>query len=1049
MSGAYQPLLKDLRMEEIGGWQCFNFKLDLSEVVDVFYGHDFDASRQPTIIMGISPEGKPSLETSNVFKCMMPGNRILGLEVHQSGDMIVWKDHDPLNEDAAGATLMKQGAFPHGFFRFKCWGGCLYIMYGNRVLHRFNTEDLGTKNKQFFHLYRQGIDHDRTKVRLEPQAAARNVKDSIIISVHHDDLTALLHLPLEHWTAIVSEKVVWYLKLFLYHLASYPLWIACLVRKFLKCVSLELGAAFEQGHRGNIFAIRALPSGTYMFTLGESEAKVWDIVTGRKVYELSKGHDVRNLPSDLMGDKSVHNCSACWCEMHTGRKDVVAIGRQDFSIILIEMTYCRGDELKCTYCTKLDHDPIGELEHPEDRVGLRNLCYDPASDALLSAGGGTVRVWSWTMNKDDRKCKDSKVVFEAEKEERIASFAMTDCESDPSNRRTFAVAVDKQQGETWCSYLYIIKVHIDVKTGEWKSEEQCKISNVKGYGGITTTLLCNYQDCTYLIFGTSTGRVVLMKAAQCRGQVALESTTQGDEKVFVRLKGHGEFRIWRIIVVPYRHNFKGKMCTVHLIVTSCGDHTIKLWRLQDAIALFSQNVALEYRPDETGRMRSKFSSETVAFFTLHHHSGAVSALEFKEGSEGQRHDSGMWTFNANDMDQCLYSADWDRVACRWLLGDILEQFDEELQSDKPMEVNQQACKFVSPQQTYKSVSLFEVLSPPASWCMNLVTLIWIVLRGGQPNCNEGVAKMPLFFGLLELDFWYVWVPGVILASLLVMSLWYDCHNHHQGKIDVLARKPDFHEVLKHQKDAAYHRERMHWYFSFNWIVSQFIWVFIMQLLVMTWDCTLVDMTSNGKAWKQDYLRKHSEFRGADFVMDEDRNVKCFRGVHLVLCALTFFLLLLYVHLSIPLLVALGDSRLVTPEADLGLLRRSCFGTTFKFKPHRQQWPNYASMFTRHRAFYRFEATLMVAKIGIPVVVALSTNFPRIRFFVTGAMGLLVFFAASHAPPVPNRLPSMVIILLALCLLIIPLCQLYHFEESGGRKDRLRCHISSHNLHNFV
>jgi len=59
----------------------------------------------------------------------------------------------------------------------------------------------------------------------------------------------------------------------------------------MQCVSPELKAAFKQGHQGKIFAIRALPGGTYICTLGEEEAKIWDIVTGRLVYDLFKPND--------------------------------------------------------------------------------------------------------------------------------------------------------------------------------------------------------------------------------------------------------------------------------------------------------------------------------------------------------------------------------------------------------------------------------------------------------------------------------------------------------------------------------------------------------------------------------------------------------------------------------------------------------------------------------------------------------------------------------------------------------------------------------------
>jgi len=1049
-TSSQQPLLADSDPrswypEDIDDWQCFRLQLDVeTDVVDVFYGHKEDELRPPTIIMGITKEQQPGLGKTKAYADKMPGNGILGLEVHESGDIIGWKGPGPLNGNPAHSTWLAKGACPHTRFRFKCCCGRLHILLGNWVLYSFPPEELGTENKHFFHLYMkksprdgQNCNQNEINVQRRPQAEAAHEKHSIIVSVHQDYLTALHHLPFDQWTcARVSDIVIWYPSLLWHILGQSWSYIADVLRNFVQCVSPELKAAFEQGHQGKIFAIRALPGGTYICTLGEEEAKIWDIVTGRLVYDLFKPNN------ESMDDVNSLLCSACWCELATCRKDVIAMGRKDFSIILMEMTSPRGDDLQYKKSTQVNHKPKDKHEHPEDRIGLRALCYDPASNALLSAGGGTVRIWGWTIvdadarkcgdtqectdsDADTRICGDSKLLFEVEEGELITSFAMTDCQ-DEASKRIIAVAVENQK--TSQHYLYIINVHVNVNTGKWACKEQCKIANKKDYGRITTTLLYqkkketsyksqgNHEDtlCTYLIFGTSSGRVVLIDAASFQDKAEVDLEGRGN--LYARLGGHGKFSIWRIVVVQYRHHLKDANPTVDLLVTSCGDGTIKFWRLQDAIDLLKSNVVLGQRKSLGGRAQSCYTDEKEAFLTLHDHRGAVSALEFKEGSEGQQHDSGMCTFNISDMDQCVYSAGWDGVAYRWLLADILEPFDENMCRRDHTHIS-----VPRPQQTYKSASLFEVLSSPASWLMNLMILTVIIRRANQPHCHEGVSKMPWLFGIWggKVDFWGVWWPSVFLASLLVMSWWDDSYSRHRKKLDDIASRNDFYKNWRHQKEAAKHRNWMRRHFILNWMVSQFVWVVLLRFLVMIFDCTYVDNIVNGEAWKEYYLRQHPTFRKNDLVMDEDRDVQCFGVTHLVRAVPTFFLLGLYVYFSIQLLLAHGDTSLLNAGARLDIT----------FKPLQQQWPNYAGMFTRRRSFYWFEATLVVAKICIPIVTVLSTNFPRVRFFSTGAVGLLLFFVASHKPPVRSMWPAHAITLLALFLLMTPLYQLYDFEES--------------------
>jgi len=105
--------MQPLDLVKLKGWQGYTFELDGSRIVNVFYGHEDDKFRQPSIIIGLSNMEKPELRNSTIFTNQeMPGNCILGIEVHNSGDVIGWKGSDPWKQDTKLATWLEKGAYP-------------------------------------------------------------------------------------------------------------------------------------------------------------------------------------------------------------------------------------------------------------------------------------------------------------------------------------------------------------------------------------------------------------------------------------------------------------------------------------------------------------------------------------------------------------------------------------------------------------------------------------------------------------------------------------------------------------------------------------------------------------------------------------------------------------------------------------------------------------------------------------------------------------------------------------------------------------------------
>jgi len=155
-TSSQQPLLADSDPrswypEDIDDWQCFRLQLDVeTDVVDVFYGHKEDELRPPTIIMGITKEQQPGLGKTKAYADKMPGNGILGLEVHESGDIIGWKGPGPLNGNPAHSTWLAKGACPHTRFLFKCCCGRLHILLGNGCCIVSHQKSLGQRTNISF-----------------------------------------------------------------------------------------------------------------------------------------------------------------------------------------------------------------------------------------------------------------------------------------------------------------------------------------------------------------------------------------------------------------------------------------------------------------------------------------------------------------------------------------------------------------------------------------------------------------------------------------------------------------------------------------------------------------------------------------------------------------------------------------------------------------------------------------------------------------------------------------------------------------------------------
>jgi len=187
---------------ELEGWRAISIRLPSGhKSVDVYYGHEEDHTRPPTLVTGLSTVKTPALHKSIVFNKMYPGNSIQGLEAHNSGDTIAWAGNsiqgledsiqgleahnsgdtitwagnsiqgleahnsgdtigwegpDPLTLSTSISTWLSQRTFPGAHFRFILLNGHVYVIHGtSELLHTFQAPLYNNKAAVYLHLFLQ------------------------------------------------------------------------------------------------------------------------------------------------------------------------------------------------------------------------------------------------------------------------------------------------------------------------------------------------------------------------------------------------------------------------------------------------------------------------------------------------------------------------------------------------------------------------------------------------------------------------------------------------------------------------------------------------------------------------------------------------------------------------------------------------------------------------------------------------------------------------------------------------------------------------------
>lgn len=801
--------------------------------------------------------------------------------------------------------------------------------------------------------------------------------------------------------------------------------------------------------------------------LGNEQPRYFSIKFGAKTLQI---HADRLKLADVMSPG--FNCGDVWSMQGEVQRDLVALARQDNWILIVDVIH-QGKNMICTHACMFLHEEEGiNGSRAKSAVGVRGVKYSSKINKLFTCGGGVVRMWhierrnqhqleeeqhqqfakrpssqsstrqsvpssmrqsvsssmrqsasstASTESSVEWTCVEGgtqKPFFEVPCGEDIRSMHML--ESDPANeeeqqdpyellRLAVATSSDKQAGR-----VYII---------DGKGQTKSTVTIPKHQGDVSVVRLHYGTNHIYLIAGTRSGNILIIKISNSGEEIDL-SCYNG----WSQLMHSPKVSVWACAVIPYKFVKEEVVYRSQLLITTSGDTTIKLWSFDK----------------EVKRIHQGCQQEHDSILTLSRHTGAVTALGFKEDVDE----------DGAEVHMCIYTVSWDGMCIRWALDDLLGNRDLPCayklyampppDKEESVPFQQQAQNIVDwvnskversapmPQQVYRSITVFEAIASPMSWCLAIVQLGYAGLKAKGNHWNKGQQREGLFFGLgWNVPFWYEYFIVTAMAWPYVLVLLIDRHNIVKGEISELAAKQNADSNWRIQKKLAELKSSFDSTSSFLWFWSQMLWVPLFKYIVMTFDCTYLSHVNNSPEWRKDVATMH-HYKGDVLVMDEDRGMQCFAGRHIAVATYGFVLLWLYVFLSIPLLIGLGDCNLVVPLpwyvrcSPLQLIR------TIQFRAQRQQWPKYAGAFTRCTNYYLFETSLTSAKVMIPSIIVVTTYMPGLRNYSIQAIGLALFYMSSNKSPVQHPLPAVGLTLLSFMLCFIPAVKLYSNDQLAIR-----------------
>lgn len=375
-------------------------------------------------------------------------------------------------------------------------------------------------------------------------------------------------------------------------------------------------------------------------------------------------------------------------------------------------------------------------------------------------------------------------------------------------------------------------------------------------------------------------------------------------------------------------------------------------------------------------------------WTLVGHDGAVTCVELDAREVDCSSPDIDPEHRETEVNTVLYSGSMDHTAVRWNLSDIF--------AHKPMggTVSEDFKQMV-----YMNAELKNIIIIPWSWGFGLTQLMQKAL-----DETAHTLKVVTFFTNRGLS-WLV--PYCIFGSIAVVAIMLlatDAFERLSAKrLSVLSDEDVSVNPQKGREARSYDK----WLSIIQrtlLVVSQFLWLYTFQTLMVPFDCVSVaQLKARGAQFANVSSRAH-------FVLEADPSVPCFQGWHLRCMLPCALITLAFVWLTAPLQIVMGQTKrmIATPQR----FRPSAWCT-----PPRLVWPRYEALFARTHSYWYFQVAMLCGQISFPCIKMFNTYDRGRRCMQMFVMSGVLLVTSANKPPFMSLKMCSLLFFLCSCLML--------------------------------
>eukprot|EP00928_Gymnodinium_smaydae_P070844 TRINITY_DN54596_c0_g1_i1.p1 TRINITY_DN54596_c0_g1~~TRINITY_DN54596_c0_g1_i1.p1 ORF type:complete len:1001 (+),score=193.99 TRINITY_DN54596_c0_g1_i1:180-3005(+) len=763
--------------------------------MEVKVGGDEDERRQPTTLFGFSDLADPKLGDSVTFNRKWPGVGLFGVEAHNFGDLIGWRDADPIDRRPGLYTFVKGTFFPGDTVQLLLDRKGRVSVFHNRT-YKYTFQTPMMRKQVYFHVYIQGGDAVKNTHRISVREIKREADSFLIFPKLAVTARPIPLISTTYGKADSSDGL------------AKKSW-------FKKCFP-NTTKALTVGHTNWIFDVCVSPDNQYCISASrDNMLKFWHCTTANcDACVVSGDQDLDPVGEGYQRPTSFNSVTSWNDELLVCRASVVAAGRGDSSIdlwIVLPPFAIEHNEIS----GRIFH--VGRTVHAADKAdkgfGVSSLEWDARTRTLYACGGKLVIAYNVDVDQDSEHYGRNFALVEAKIT--AQKFGKDKVGHDVLNGKYKITPIWKARFEG-----RQLSLALDSKCLGVCSESQKKIVILSTKDGSTLRSLSHNVGVTSItltlnevVFGDTQGKVIMYDTWKDWP----ESESELVPALAQTFEGHAPVSIWQTSVLsrPGKHDLE------RFVLASCGSGMVKVWKIGEG------------RECEHGSSKNLIKNNLILTIVAHH--AAVSAMCVVGNDLAKLQDDIMTVYQDTPAFASLYTGSFDGKARRWDITDKLDQGVDHV--------------LATPQQQYQNPALSVIVKVPLSWFITMAQLALAVVATTVDDLKETVrpsAEAVEKFYLKYIVYSVVaWTMIVIMACDLPVRL--------REKINHIMSAADYGVNVQAQKLKLKKEHLLHKVEFIPYMVSLFGLLTIYKGLLPMNDCAYARENLKMKFTGPDYL----------------------------------------------------------------------------------------------------------------------------------------------------------------------------------------------------